>query len=115
MKQKAGWLLLAAPLAAAGCAFPTAAAPTVTVTATHTTEAPAPTVTSSSPPPSSYGTRELLAAAFEQLPSSSQQQLCDIYRGSPSNAWSLWEATATGASATVTRSDFMAVFGAKCA
>ena len=110
-------LLIAAPLLlAAGCAFPTVAAPAVTVTATRTTEAPAPTVTRTVEPPSGgYGTRELLAAAFEQLPSSSQQQLCDIYRGSPSNAWSLWEATATGASATVTRSDFMAVFGAKCA
>ena len=108
-------LLIAAPLLlAAGCAFPTVAAPAVTVTATRTTEAPAPTVTHTAEPPSSYGTRELLAAAFDQLPSSSQQQLCDIYRGSPSNAWSLWEATATGASATVTRSDFMAVFGAKC-
>jgi len=106
-------LLIAAPLLlAAGCAFPTVAAPAVTVT--RTTEAPAPTVTRTAEPPSSYGTRELLAAAFDQLPSSSQQQLCDIYRGSPSNAWSLWEATATGASATVTRSDFMAVFGAKC-
>ena len=90
------------------------AAPAVTVTATRTTEAPALTVTRTAEPPSSYGTREVARRRLTSCRARHNSSCADIYRGSPSNAWSLWEATATGASATVTRSDFMAVFGAKC-
>ncbi len=100
-------LLIAAPLLLAGCAIPTSAAPTVTVTATPTVEAP----TADS---GDALNRELLGQAFDELPTSSQQHICSTFRASPSKAWAMWEASASGASAALARSDFMAVMSGKC-
>lgn len=74
--------------------------------------------TTQAPPTADSGdaiNRAALGAAFDELPVSSQQHLCNIFRDSPSSAWSMWETSATGAAATLTRSDFVAVFAVKCA
>lgn len=81
-----------------------------------TVTAPAPTVTVTEAP--SYSSDDMstgemaLALAWADMPSSSQQTICESYNTSPSYAWSVWQDTDD--SNLITRSEFYDFFDSVC-
>lgn len=85
----------------------TEAAPAVTVTA----PAPEPEVDAFS---SDESTLTLMQLAWDEVPYSAQQTMCDTYNVSPSLLWSMWQEQAVGIANDVTRAQFDTFFSGVC-
>lgn len=108
MNKIAVGVLVTTAITLSGCAIPTASPqPAVTVTKeAEPSYAPTPSYT-----PEYSG---LLELAWAKVDSSSKDDMCVLYNGSPELFWSKWSETMTGDAALIPRSTVMSFFASKC-